>query len=173
MAEEPQEVNDEEVKREMRGGVKIAVVNGPLLNLLGMREPSIYGSVDLKGIEKNLAYRAERLGVMVEFFQSNHEGDIIDHIQSLAGRIAGMLLNPGGLTHTSVSLRDAMLAVSIPFVEVHISNIFSREAFRAKSLTADIAVGFVCGLGSAGYLLALEGIVDYLGKRDKESAPIS
>jgi len=141
---------------------RIAIVNGPSLNLLGMREVSIYGDIDLGGIEKRVRDRAIELNVPVEFFQSNHEGELIDYLQATAGRISGIILNPAGLTHTSVSLRDCLLAVSIPFVEVHISNIFSRETFRSKSLISDISVGLVCGLGWYGYVLALEGLVNYL-----------
>jgi 3-dehydroquinate dehydratase-2 len=139
---------------------RIAVVNGPTLNLLGVRETSLYGDQDLKGIEDRIRQKAESLGVEVEFFQSNHEGEIIDYIHSLRGRVSGIVLNPAGLAHSSVSLRDALLAVGIPFVEVHITNIFSREEFRRISLTADIARGFISGLGGLGYLLALESLLE-------------
>lgn len=149
----------------IQSGEKIAVVNGPVLNLLGRREPSIYGEIDLKGLEKRIEDRATDLGVRVEFFQSNHEGEILDYLQSAPGKVSGIILNPGGLTHTSVSLRDSLLAVDIPFIEVHLSNLFDRENFRAKSLTSDISAGFISGLGWFGYILALEGIVEFLKNR--------
>lgn len=145
---------------------KIAVVNGPVLNLLGTREPCIYGDIDLKGLEKRIEERAAELGVQVEFFQSNHEGAILDYLQSLMGKVSGIILNPGGLTHTSVTLRDSLLAIDIPFVEIHLSNIFDREYFRAKSLISDISVGFISGLGWFGYILALEGILEFLKNRE-------
>ena len=157
MAQEPQKVGGE---RE-----RIAVVNGPVLNLLGMRETSVYGEIDLTGIEKRLGERARELGVEIEFFQSNHEGAILDYLQAMIGRVSGIVLNPAGLTHTSVALRDALLATSVPFVEVHISNIFSRETFRSKSLTADISSGLITGMGWYGYVLALEGLVQLLERR--------
>lgn len=145
---------------------KIAVINGPVLNLLGTREPCIYGDIDLKGLEKRIEERAAELGVQVEFFQSNHEGAILDYLQSLMGKVSGIILNPGGLTHTSVTLRDSLLAIDIPFVEIHLSNIFDREYFRAKSLISDISVGFISGLGWFGYILALEGILEFLKNRE-------
>jgi len=157
VAQEPQKVGGE---RE-----RIAVVNGPVLNLLGMRETSVYGEIDLTGIEKRLGERARELGVEIEFFQSNHEGAILDYLQAMIGRVSGIVLNPAGLTHTSVALRDALLATSVPFVEVHISNIFSRETFRSKSLTADISSGLITGMGWYGYVLALEGLVQLLERR--------
>ena len=153
------------MENSIRSDEIIAVVNGPLLDLLGSREPAVYGRVGLGEIEKRLEERASELGVAVDFFQSNHEGEILDYLQSLAGRVSGIVLNAGGLTHTSICLRDALRAIEIPFIEVHISNIFSREAFRAESLTSDLSSGFICGLGWYGYVLALEGIVELLGRR--------
>lgn len=146
----------------------IAVVNGPVLNLLGTREPAVYGPVDLKGLEKRIEERAAELDVRVEFFQSNHEGELLDYLQSIQGRASGIILNPGGLTHTSVSLRDSLLAIEIPFIEVHLSNIFNRESFRVKSLTSDISSGFISGLGWFGYILALEGIVEVLKRAESQ-----
>lgn len=133
----------------------IAVINGPNLNLLGKREPHIYGAETLADLEATLRKLAAELGVEISFFQSNHEGALIDHIQGLMGRAHGIILNPGGLTHTSVALRDALAAVSIPVYEVHISNIHTREPFRHHSYVSGIAAGVICGLGLAGYEYAL------------------
>jgi len=166
MAEKPQEMIDGEEDNSSRPHRTVAVVNGPVLNFLGIREPSIYGSVDLKGIEKRVEEKARELNIRVEFFQSNHEGEILDYLQSAVGRISGLILNPGGLTHTSVCLRDALLTIDVPFIEVHITNIYSREAFRAKSLISDIANGFVGGFGWFGYILALEGLAERLGREN-------
>jgi len=135
---------------------EIAVINGPNLNLLGTREPEVYGAETLVALEARIAAIASELGLRVGFFQSNHEGAIIDHIQAL--RAVGtrfILINPGGLTHTSVALRDALAGVGIPFIEVHISNVHAREEFRRRSLLSDIAVGVVCGMGLRGYEYAI------------------
>jgi 3-dehydroquinate dehydratase-2 len=129
------------------------------LNLLGQREPSIYGSTTLADIEGVLRARAAELGATVDFFQSNSEGALIDHIQNNAPRSTGIIMNAGGLTHTSVALRDAVAAVSAPVIEVHISNIHAREEFRHTSLTAPVARGLISGLGWRGYLLALEYLI--------------
>lgn len=140
--------------------MKILVINGPNLNLLGRRESSIYGETTLAGIEAMLRERAATLGAEVAFFQSNDEGALIDRIQAApAEGIEGLIINPGGYTHTSVALRDALLAVAIPFVEVHISNVARREAFRQTSYFSDIALGTISGLGPCGYVLALEGLL--------------
>jgi len=135
---------------------KILVINGPNLNLLGEREPEIYGSTGLAELEKQISDRARELGVEAECFQSNSEGAIIDALQSRAGKCDGIIINPGGLTHYSVSLRDCLLIVRCPVIEVHISNIYAREEFRAKSVIADIVSGQISGLGLDGYLYALE-----------------
>ncbi|MCC7106151.1 MAG: type II 3-dehydroquinate dehydratase [Chloroflexi bacterium] len=137
------------------GVVRILVLNGPNLNLLGRREPHIYGATGLADVEAALRMEAQRLGCEVECFQSNHEGKLIDRIQESDGQVDGAIINPGGLTHTSVSLHDAIKAVSYPFVEVHISNIHAREAWRTQTVTTAACRGSVMGLGTRGYILAL------------------
>lgn len=134
----------------------IAIINGCNLNLLGTREPEVYGATTLPQLESELAQLAQSLSVTVLFKQSNHEGELIDYIHSLRGKVDAIIINPGAFTHTSIALRDALLAVAIPFVEVHISNIHAREAFRQHSYLSDVAVGSICGLGVAGYGLALQ-----------------
>lgn len=138
---------------------KILVLNGPNLNLLGKREPEIYGQKTLNDLENELHKRFP--DVEFHFFQSNHEGDLIDRIQEQVGApsVAGIIINPGGLTHTSIILLDALKAVAIPIIEVHISNIHAREEFRRHSLTAAAAKGIIAGLGFEGYKLAVEYLV--------------
>lgn len=140
----------------------IAVINGPNLNLLGQREPDIYGGTTLAELEQQLRTRAVALGVSVEWTQSNHEGALVDVVQGLRGRVDGAIVNLGAYTHTSLALRDAFLAAPVPFIEVHLSNLYKREASRHHSLTADLAIGMVSGLGGRGYLLALEALVGIL-----------
>jgi 3-dehydroquinate dehydratase II len=139
--------------------VRIAVISGPSLNLLGRREPEIYGTVTLPEIEERLRGLARDLGVELETFQSNGEGDLIDFIQEAASRADAFLVNAGGYTHTSVALRDALVGVGRPFVEVHLSNPQARESFRHRSLLTDRAVGAVTGFGADSYLLGLRGLV--------------
>jgi len=135
----------------------ILLLNGPNLNLLGTREPAVYGSTTLADIERAAAAQAAAAGAKLVCFQSNHEGALIDRIQTAkAEGIDAIVINPGGLTHTSVSLRDALAGVAIPFIEVHISNIHQREAFRHNSYLSNIAVGVICGLGTAGYQSAID-----------------
>ena len=135
----------------------ILVLNGPNLNLLGSREPGIYGTKTLADIERELAERAGEKGVALRCCQSNHEGVLIDRIHAAPSEgVDFIIINAGGLTHTSVALRDALCAVALPFVEVHISNLYRREGFRHVSLLADAAIGSIVGLGPAGYGLALE-----------------
>ncbi|HZR03713.1 MAG TPA: type II 3-dehydroquinate dehydratase [Burkholderiales bacterium] len=136
---------------------QILVLHGPNLNLLGTREPSIYGAQNLEDINRRLADRANAANVAIAFYQSNTEGALVDRIQA-AGRdgTGFIIINPAGYTHTSVAMRDALAAVKLPFIEVHLSNVFAREAFRHHSYFTDIAVGMICGLGARGYELALE-----------------
>ena len=135
----------------------LLVINGPNLNLLGTREPEIYGSLSLNDINANLARLAEAAGHQVQFLQSNSEADIVDRIhQAKQDDVAFILINPAAFTHTSVALRDALLAVEIPFIEIHLSNVHAREDFRKHSYLSDIAVGSVVGLGPQGYELALQ-----------------
>lgn len=137
--------------------LRILVLHGPNLNLLGVREPEIYGRTTLSDIHARLEARAQAAGVRLESFQSNHEGELVDRIQAaMEEGIDFILINPGAYTHTSVALRDALAAVSIPFIEVHLSNIHARESFRHHSYLSDRAVGVICGLGAYGYEAALE-----------------
>ena len=136
--------------------MSILLINGPNLNMLGQREPHVYGSITLGEIEAKVRAHGRKLGLAVECYQSNWEGAIIDHIQMHQQRAAGIIINPGGLTHTSVALRDCLAAVQVPKVEVHISNIYTREEFRHRSMTAPAANGVITGLGWHGYILALE-----------------
>ncbi|MBV8210056.1 MAG: type II 3-dehydroquinate dehydratase [Burkholderiaceae bacterium] len=140
----------------------VLVVNGPNLNLLGTREPSVYGTQTLADIERDLGRHAAVLGVSVRTFQSNHEGELITRVQQARGDGTDFIIvNAGGFTHSSVALRDALASVAIPFIEVHISNLHKRERFRHRSLLADLAVGSIVGLGVAGYRLALEFAAGY------------
>lgn len=139
---------------------RILVLNGPNLNLLGSREPDQYGSRSLDAIVDDLRSVASERGVELDHFQSNAEHELIERIHEAAGNVDCILLNPGGLTHTSVALRDALLAVELPFIEIHLSNIYAREAFRHRSLLADVAVGTITGLGPIGYVLALQAAIE-------------
>lgn len=140
--------------------MKILVVHGPNLNLLGSREPEVYGSETLSQINSDISSFASTIDVETLFFQSNHEGALIDRIHSAREEgVSGIVINPGGLTHTSVSLRDALASVAIPVAEVHLSNIHAREEFRHHSYITPIAVGIVSGFGSSGYKMALQGLV--------------
>lgn len=139
--------------------MKILVIHGPNLNLLGRREPDIYGTQSLDEINRMLSNLAAELGCEVSFFQSNHEGRIVDEIHKAIGVYNAMIINPGGFTHTSVAIRDAIAAAGIPTVEVHLSNIYRREEFRKHSYISPVAVGQVSGFGADGYLLALRAAV--------------
>ena len=142
----------------------ILLINGPNLNLLGNREPEIYGNQTLPQIEKELIQIAKHSRFKLECYQSNHEGKIVDKIQASIGNVNGILINAGALTHTSVALRDALVGSNIPFIEVHISNIFCREDFRKESFLTDKAIGIISGFGVYSYFLSLEAIVNYLKK---------
>lgn len=144
--------------------MKILLINGPNLNMLGTREPEKYGNLTLKDIEDNLKMRAEESGAILECFQSNHEGDIIDKIQSSKDDFDGIIINAGGYTHTSVAIRDAISSVSVPTVEVHMTNIHSREEFRHTSLLSGVCIAQVVGFRESSYKFALEGLIEYLNK---------
>ena len=141
---------------------KLLLLNGPNLNLLGTREPGVYGNTTLAEIEQNLDKTAKDLGHSLETFQSNSESDLVDRIQAAGKSCQFIIINPGAFTHTSVAMRDAVLAVDIPFIEIHISNVHSREEFRQKSFFSDIALGVIVGLGPQGYDLALQAAHHYL-----------
>jgi 3-dehydroquinate dehydratase-2 len=137
----------------------VLVLNGPNLNLLGFREPEVYGTTTLARLEELMRAEAQGLGVPLEFFQSNHEGALIDRLHQARNGVRGVLLNPAGFTHTSVALRDAVAAMDAPVIEVHLSNILAREPFRRRDLVAPVCRGVVMGLGPAGYVAALRALV--------------
>ncbi len=141
---------------------RILVIHGPNLNLLGSREPDIYGNTTLEEINGDLNSAAKEWGAEVEFFQSNYEGALVDRIQESQSWADGILINPGGLTHTSVTLRDALIATELPIVEVHLSNIFAREEFRRNSFVSPIALGVISGFGPMGYGLGLNALLEHL-----------
>ena len=142
--------------------MRLLLLNGPNLNLLGSREPGLYGAQTLEQIESALSQQAADLGVELQCFQSNHEGELVDRIHAARGQVDGILINAGALTHSSIALRDALLGVAIPFVELHLSNVHAREAFRHHSMLADKALGVICGFGPVSYGLALQGLVERL-----------
>ena len=146
--------------------MRILVLHGPNLNLLGTREPGLYGQDTLAEIDSELQQQAERLGAQLDCFQSNHEGALVERIHQAAGRVDGILINAGAYTHTSIALRDALLGVGLPFVELHLSNVHARERFRHRSFFADKAVGVICGFGPISYYLALEGMVAHLRSQE-------
>jgi 3-dehydroquinate dehydratase II len=142
--------------------LSILVLHGPNLNLLGQREPGIYGSLSLAEINRLLKEEAEKLAVNIEFTQSNHEGVLVDQIHSAKGQHQGILINPGAYTHTSVALRDAIAGINIPTVEVHLSNVYRREEFRHHSYIAPVAIGQISGFGAQSYMLGLQALVYHL-----------
>lgn len=146
----------------MSEAIRILVLHGPNLNLLGRREPDIYGDRTLADIDADLTSAAKGLGIEIECFQSNHEGELIDRIQAAMGEAAGILINPAGLTHSSVALRDALSAAELPVVEIHLSNVFAREPFRQHSHVSGIALGVISGLGPSGYRFGLEALALHL-----------
>jgi 3-dehydroquinate dehydratase-2 len=141
---------------------RVLVIHGPNLNLLGSREPDIYGTTTLEEINGDLSSAAKEWGAEVEFFQSNYEGALVDRIQESQSWADGILINPGALTHTSVTLRDALAATELPIVEVHLSNIFAREEFRRTSFVSPIALGVISGFGPMGYGLGLNALLEHL-----------
>ena len=149
----------------------ILCVFGANLDLLGKREPGIYGDISLDSIPRTIETRARERGVRVSWTVSNHEGELVDALGRSLGEVDGILINPGAFTHTSVALRDALLAVNVPTIEVHLSNIHAREEFRRRSFVADVATGQVVGLGAAGVLLALEALIDRLEGREFPDPP--
>ena len=142
--------------------MQLLALHGPNLNLLGTREPGVYGSKTLDQVNAELESRAQALGAAISCFQSNHEGALVDRIHEGRGSVDGILINAGAYTHSSIALRDALLGVAIPFVELHLSNTHARESFRHHSTLADKALGVICGFGPLSYTLALEGLVAHL-----------
>ncbi len=144
--------------------MRIAVIHGANLRMLGRREPEVYGSDTLEDINGHLRTLAEELGVEIEIFQSNSEGAILDYLEEAASRVDGVLINPGAFTHTSIALRDALAGIDRPFVEVHLSNPAARESFRHRSYLAPVAAGVVAGFRAESYLLALRGLLAHLSR---------
>jgi 3-dehydroquinate dehydratase-2 len=149
----------------------VLVLNGPNLNMLGLREPDIYGRESLDDVCNRAEKRAKTLGLGVDFRQSNHEGELVTWIQESRGKAAGIILNAGALTHTSIAIQDALAACDCPVVEVHLSNIFRRESFRHHSYVAPLALGVICGFGPLGYELALEALAGHLAKHTTQARP--
>lgn len=149
--------------------MKILVIHGPNLNLLGKREPDVYGSFTLDEVNRRLSLLAQELGVEVSFFQSNHEGELVQKVQDAAGIYAAIVINPGGYTHTSIALRDAFSSTGIPTVETHISNIYRREEFRKHSYISGVAVGQITGFGLDSYLLGLRAAVGHVRNGGKKA----
>ena len=145
--------------------MRIAVLNGPNLNLLGIREPSVYGTDSLQDVERRLRDVAAELGAEIEFEQRNGEGELIDCIHKMRGRVQGAVVNAGAYSHSSLAMRDAFSSVSVPFIEVHISNVYAREPERRHSMLAPAALGVLCGFGTFGYELALRGLLRSLSSR--------
>jgi len=151
-----------EGRRKLRRAYRILFVDGPNLNVLGKREPDVYGKRTLAGVRRDVTEVARREGASVTFFQSNHEGEIVTRLQEARDKADGLVINPGAYTHSSVAIRDALLYAGIPSVEVHLSNLARREPFRKQSLIDDVVVGRISGFGGFGYVLALYAIVDHL-----------
>ncbi len=145
---------------------RLLILNGPNLNLLGTRQPEVYGSVTLPMIEENCRKHAQEIGVGVAFEQSNHEGVLIDAIHNAKGNADGIILNAGAYTHTSVALHDALASVDLPAVELHLSNVHAREEFRRVSYISKVVVGQICGFGASGYTLAMDALSGYLSEKD-------
>jgi 3-dehydroquinate dehydratase-2 len=143
----------------------VAVLNGPNMNMLGLRQPGLYGAATLDDVEALCAEAAEQLGLAIDFRQTNGEGELISWVQEMRGRAAGIVINPAGYTTTSIALMDALLATELPVIEVHVTNIHAREEFRQHSYVSRVAVGVICGLGITGYALALQGMAELLEAR--------
>lgn len=148
----------------------VLVLHGPNLNMLGLREPEVYGRIRLAEIDARLETLGRQWGLEVQTFQSNHEGALVDRIQAALGQVDAVIINPAAYTHTSIAIRDALLTLSVPVIEVHISNIHRREPFRHRSMIADVATGQIVGLGINGYYLALRAVVDMAGAEAPEPA---
>jgi 3-dehydroquinate dehydratase-2 len=146
----------------MTEAMKVLVIHGPNINMLGTREPETYGSVTMEDINTSLKKLAESKNIEIEFFQSNIEGEIVNKIQAALGSFEGIVINPAAYTHTSVAIRDAISAIKIPCVEVHLSNIHAREEFRHSSLTAPVCIGQICGFGAESYILGLKAIISVI-----------
>ncbi len=144
--------------------MKLLLINGPNLNLLGRREPDIYGKATYESLILDLQFYADKSGVALDCFQSNHEGEIIDCLHSADGTFDGVIINPGAFTHYSYAIRDAIQSINIPVLEVHISNIYLRESFRQVSVTAPVCIGQITGLGIQGYYLAIDYFIDFISK---------
>jgi 3-dehydroquinate dehydratase II len=151
------------MRKTKKSAPRVLVVHGPNLNMLGLREPEVYGRTRLTDIDARLDALGRQWGLSVTAFQSNHEGAIVDKIQASVGKIDGLIINPAAYTHTSIAIRDAIVILSVPIIEVHISNIHKREPFRHRSLMADVITGQIVGLGVNGYYLALRALADIMG----------
>ena len=152
----------------MANSKKILVIHGPNLNMLGKREPEVYGTLTLEQLNADITAKADELGVVVECIQTNHEGVMVDTIQAAAGRFDCIIINPAAFTHYSVAVRDALAAIAVPAIEVHLSNIYRREEFRHHSVTAPVTVGQIAGFGAQGYRLALYAAVDLIERGGKK-----
>ncbi len=150
--------------------LSVLVLNGPNLNMLGKREPGVYGTETLHQINASILKRAKDLGMEIECFQSNHEGELIGRIQQARGKKDAILLNAGGLSHTSIALRDAIVAAEVPTIEVHLTNIFAREVFRHHSVLTSVCIGQICGFGSLGYILALDAVAQRFTSKQSEGS---
>ena len=147
---------------------RILIIHGPNLNMLGKREPDIYGRQSLEEINAGLLTRGAELGLAVDTFQSNHEGEMVDKIQQAMGNFQGIIINPAAYTHTSIAIRDALTMLDVPVIEIHLSNIYKREPFRRQSMIADIAAARIAGFGPYGYMLALEGLAKMISMDETE-----
>ncbi len=146
----------------------VAVLNGPNMNMLGLRQPALYGAATLDDVETLCAETADELGLAIDFRQTNGEGELVSWVQEMRGRAAGIIVNPAGYTTTSIALMDALLATELPVIEVHVTNIHAREEFRHRSFVSKVAVGVICGLGITGYALALQAMAELIEARARD-----